>query len=217
VLSPRLAKLLVSVSSAIPAADLIRVLYQHDRHFLASYDFPAFDLAISVSGRWAFVFLFLVLACTPIQRIVRSSWVPAVRRPLGVAAFGYCVLHFLVYFLMGQKGNVQYVLEDAVRVSSRWSGWLSLLLLLPLALTSSDGMVRRLGGKRWKLLHRLVYPATVAAIWHVYRVAGEHSLDYSLTKITAIVFGVLMLMRLIRFRRGRTRDASANVAPTPTE
>jgi sulfoxide reductase heme-binding subunit YedZ len=217
VLSPRLAKLLVSVSSAIPAFDLIRVLYQHDHHFLAAYDFPAFDLAISVSGRWAFAFLFLVLACTPLQRIVRSSWVPAVRRPLGLAAFGYGVLHFLVYFLMGQKGNVEYVVEDAMRVSSRWSGWLSLLLLLPLALTSTDGMVRRLGGKRWKLLHRLVYPATAAAIWHAYRVATEHSLDYTLTETTAIVFGVLMLMRLIRFRRGRTSDATESVTPRTNE
>jgi sulfoxide reductase heme-binding subunit YedZ len=148
---------------------------------------------------------------------VRSTWVPAVRRPLGLAAFGYAVLHFLVYFLMGQKGNVEYVVEDATRVSSRWSGWLSLILLLPLALTSTDGMVRRLGGKRWKLLHRLVYPATAAAIWHAYRVATEHSLDYTLTETTAIVFGVLMLMRLIRFRRGRSGDSSESVTPRAIE
>jgi sulfoxide reductase heme-binding subunit YedZ len=200
VLRPRVAKALVSILCTFPAIDLIRVLYQHNPHFVRDYDFAAFSLSINVSGGWAFVFLFLALACTPVQRLTRSAWVAAVRRPLGVAAFGYCLLHFLAYFVIGQKLNVSYLFEDSLQQPSRIPGWLSLLLLVPLALTSTDGMARRLGGKRWKLLHRLVYPATALAILHVYWVERDHYSDFHATRNTLVPFVVLMLARLVRFR-----------------
>jgi sulfoxide reductase heme-binding subunit YedZ len=201
VLPPRVAKLLVSVTSSFPALDLVRVLYQHNPHFIRDYDFAAFTLAVNVSGRWAFVFLFLALACTPVQRWTRWAWVVAVRRPLGLAAFGYCVLHFLAYFVVGQKMNVAFVIDDSLRQVSRIPGWLSLLLLTPLALTSTDGMARRLGGKRWKLLHRLVYPATALAVFHVYLVESDHYSEFHSTRNTLVPFVVLMLARLVRFKR----------------
>ncbi len=200
-LPPRVAKIIVSILCTFPAIDLIRVLYQHNPHFVRDYDFPAFSLSVNVSGGWAFVFLFLALACTPVQRLTRSAWVAAVRRPLGLAAFGYCLLHFLAYFVIGQKLNVGFVLEDAWQQRSRIPGWLSLLLLLPLALTSTDGMARWLGGKRWKLLHRLVYPATALAILHVYMVECDHISEFHVTRNTLVPFVILMLVRLIRFRK----------------
>lgn len=197
-MSPRLAKILVSVSSTFPALDLLRVLYQHNPNFIRDYDVVAFMLAINTSGRWAFAFLFLALACTPVQRLTRAAWVPALRRPLGIAAFGYSLLHFLVYFVQGQKVHWEYLWPDARDRMSRPPGWLSLFLLLPLALTSTDGMMRRLGGKRWKLLHRLVYPATALAILHAYFVEFERNFDYHTTQITAAIFVILMLARLRR-------------------
>jgi len=200
VLSPRLAKVLVSISSTFPALDLVRVLYQHNPHFVRDYDFAAFEFSINVSGAWAFVFLFLALACTPVQRLTRSAWVAAVRRPLGLAAFGYCALHFLAYFVIGQKLNVAYVFEDARLTPSRIPGWISLLLLVPLALTSTDGMVRRLGGKRWKLLHRLVYPAAALAVLHVYQVENDRVGDHHLTRNTLVPLVILLLARLVRFK-----------------
>jgi sulfoxide reductase heme-binding subunit YedZ len=203
VLRPRVAKAIVSILCTFPALDLLRVLYAHNVHFLRDYDFAAFSLSVNVSGRWAFVFLFLALACTPVQRLTRSAWVAAVRRSLGVAAFGYCVLHFLAYFVIGQKLHVDYVISDTLHESSRIPGWLSLLLLLPLALTSTDGMARRLGGKRWKLLHRLVYPATALAILHAYLVESVHTDNFNTTRNTLIAFVILMLARLIRFKRSQ--------------
>jgi len=208
VLSPRLAKYLVSISSTFPAIDLVRVLYVYNPHFVRDYDFRAFSLAVNVSGGWAFVFLFLALACTPVQRLTRSAWVAAVRRPLGLAAFGYCVLHFLAYFVVGQKLNWEYVMYDSWHTVSRIPGWISLLLLVPLALTSTDGIARWLGGKRWKWLHRLVYPSAALAILHVYMVESDHYSDYKVTRNTLVPFVVLMLARLIRFK---TKDK-----PKPT-
>ena len=200
-LSPRLAKALVSVSSTFPAIDLLRVLYQRNPNFIRYHDFWSFMLAINVSGRWAFVFLFLALACTPVQRLTGWAWVVAVRRPLGLAAFGYCVLHFLAYFVVGQKLNIEYTISDSLHQPSRLPGWLSLLLLVPLALTSTDGMARRLGGKRWKRLHRLVYPAAALAILHAYLVESDHSGGYNTTRNTLVVFALLMMARLLRFKR----------------
>ncbi len=200
-LTPRVAKVVVSVASTIPAIDLIRVLYQRNPDFIRYHDFFSFMLAINVSGRWAFVFLFLALACTPVQRLLRSSLVVAVRRPLGLAAFGYCVLHFLAYFVVGQKLNVEYTITDSLSQPSRMPGWISLLLLAPLALTSTDGMARWLGGKRWKLLHRLVYVSAAFAIYHAYLVERTHSGSFNTTRNTLLVFVVLMLARLVRFKR----------------
>jgi methionine sulfoxide reductase heme-binding subunit len=209
VLSPRLAKVVVSILCTFPAIDLVRVLYQHNPHFIRDYDFPAFSLAVNVSGAWAFVFLFLALACTPVQRFAHSAWIPAVRRPLGLAAFGYCVLHFLAYFVIGQKLNVAFVIDDSLHQTSRIPGWLSLLLLVPLALTSTDGMTRRLGGKRWKFLHRLVYPATALAVLHVYMVDNDHYSDYHPTRNVLVPFVILMLLRLLRFVRFKRAPSGA--------
>ena len=200
-LSPRVAILLATICSTFPAIDLIRVLYERNPNFVRDYDFASFMLAVNVSGRWAFVLLFLALACTPVQRWTRSALVVAVRRPLGLAAFGYCVLHFLAYFVVGQKLNVAYTIQDSWHQVSRIPGWLSLLLLLPLAVTSTNGMVRRLGGKRWKRLHRLVYVATALAILHVYLVEADHYGNYNATRNTLVAFVVLMLARLVPARR----------------
>lgn len=200
-LPPRVAKILVSISSTFPAIDLLRVLYRHNPHFVRDYDFAAFSLGVNVSGRWAFVFLFLALACTPVQRLTRSAWVAAVRRPLGLAAFGYCLLHLWVYAAMGQKYNWEYIVWDGVHTPSRWPGWVSLVLLVPLALTSTDFMVRWIGGKRWKWIHRLVYPAAVAGIVHAFMVENEHYGGFATTQRTSAAFVLLMLARLIRFRK----------------
>ncbi|RYZ04911.1 MAG: sulfoxide reductase heme-binding subunit YedZ [Myxococcales bacterium] len=200
-LTPRVAKVVVATASTFPAIDLIRVLHARNPDFVRQYDFASFMLAINVSGRWAFVFLLLALACTPVQRLVSSSWIPAVRRPLGLAAFGYCVLHFLAYFVVGQKLNLEYTIQDSLAQPSRLPGWVSLLLLVPLAATSTDGMARRLGGKRWKLLHRLVYLSAAAAIYHAYLVEAGRYGNYNTTRNTLIAFVVLMLARLLRFKR----------------
>lgn len=207
VLAPLIAKLVVSLASVVPAIDIARTIYRLNPDFTRVYDFPSWSYGISWSGIWAFVFLFAVLACTPLQRLIRASWLPAIRRPLGLAAFAYCLLHFLVYFVVGQKLNVYFVYRDAVINSSRPPGWASLLLLVPLALTSTNGAARRLG-KRWKQIHRLVYLATALAIVHVYLVDRRRATEYAATRNTVIPFVVLMAARLVR-RKKRVRPEAA--------
>jgi methionine sulfoxide reductase heme-binding subunit len=200
-LRPRVARFVVSVLCTFPAIDLVRALYQHNKNFVRDHDFKAFMFAIRMSGYWAFAFLFLALACTPVQRWAKSAWIPAVRRPLGLAAFGYCLLHLWAYVVVGQKMQLEFVIYDSWHQASRIPGWLSLFLLVPLALTSTDGMAKRLGGKRWKLLHRLVYPSAALAVYHAYLVESDHYTDYHVTKTTLILFVGLMLGRLIYIKR----------------
>lgn len=206
---PRIAQLVVSLASVVPAVDIAWTIYKASPTFLRTYELTSWLYGINRSGLWAFVFLFAVLACTPLQRLVRASWLPAIRRPLGLAAFGYCLLHFLVYFVVGQKLNVEFTYRDAIINRSRPPGWLSLLLLVPLALTSTNGMMRRLG-KRWKRLHRLVYLATALAIVHVYYVDRRRYTEYAATWATAVPFVVLMAARLVpRKKRAQTAEHSA--------
>lgn len=209
-LRPRVARFVVSVLCTFPAIDLVRALYQHNPNFARDHDFKAFMFAIRMSGYWAFAFLFLALACTPVQRFAKAAWIPAVRRPLGLAAFGYSLLHLWAYVVVGQKMNLEFVIYDSLHQASRLPGWLSLFLLVPLAVTSTDGMAKRLGGKWWKRLHRLVYPSAALAVYHAYLVESDHYTEYKVTKTTLIVFVVLMLARLIRFK------AKPSVTPPAT-
>jgi sulfoxide reductase heme-binding subunit YedZ len=113
-------------------------------------------------------------------------------------AFFWSVLHFVVYIVIGQKLNWIYAFEDAWIRKSRIPGWLSLLLLVPLAITSTDGMIRRLGGKRWKNLHRLVYAAAALAVLHLAWVDYDYRAGYARTKRALIPLLILLGLRLVR-------------------
>jgi len=108
--------------------------------------------------------------------------------------------------VIGQKLRLDYAYIDALSVTSRLWGWFSLLLLVPLALTSTDGMVRRLGGKRWRWLHRLVYLATALAIVHLALTDQDNQVtDYHRTQYALWPFLALMALRLVPLSRLRNR------------
>jgi methionine sulfoxide reductase heme-binding subunit len=190
-------KVLLSVWCLMPALDLARVLEGMDRHFIRNYNYQVFALAIAVSGAWAFIFLFISLSCTPMHRLTGFRVFGELRRTLGLFAFFYAFLHLLVYFVIGQKLNLKDCWTDATYQHSRIPGWAALILLIPLAITSTDGMVRRVGAKRWKLLHRLVYLAVALAVGHVAWTDFENQTDYHRTKNALVPFLILMVLRLL--------------------
>jgi len=201
-----LIKAVVAVLGVLPAVNLWIVVHRMNPHFARVYDVRSFSLAIAETGTWAFVFILLTLACTPLRRLTGWLWIGELRRTLGLLAFFHVVMHFLAYFVVGQKLHFEYLLPDALTQYSRIPGWLSLLLLIPLAVTSTDGMARRMGGKRWKALHRLVYVATALAIVHLFWSEVDRSTDHHLTRNVAVPFAILMAARLVR---KRTRPDSA--------
>jgi sulfoxide reductase heme-binding subunit YedZ len=213
-----LLKLAVCFVALIPALNLILALQQLNPHFIRAYDYRVFSLSIAETGKWSFVFLFIALGATPLQRLTGLRWPGELRRALGLLAFFYVLLHFVAYFVIGQKFNLLYTWEDANFQHSRLPGWAAMVLLIPLALTSTDGMIRRVGAKRWKLVHRLVYVAVALAIWHLYWTEVDRRSDFEYTKQIAEPFAALMLLRLLplswlRQQLRRLRPARRPPAP----
>lgn len=117
------------------------------------------------TGIWALRLLLLSLAMTPLRRLTGSPWPLRLRRMIGLFAFAYAAVHLLVYVVLDLQAYWPQLLEDLVRRPFITVGAAALALLLPLALTSTRAMQRRLG-RRWRSLHRLVYPAAVLACLH---------------------------------------------------
>jgi len=125
------------------------------------------DTIILVEGRWTLVFLLATLAVTPIRRLTGWNRVIQVRRLLGLFAFFHACVHFLAYAGIDQAFVLGYIIDDVVDRRYITAGFAALLLLVPLAVTSTKGWIRRLG-KRWLKLHRLVYVAASLGVLHFY-------------------------------------------------
>ena len=125
------------------------------------------ETLLLVPGRWALVFLLLGLAVSPVRRFAGWNRIIRVRRLLGLFAFFYASLHFLIYLVVDQGLAWSFILEDIAERPFITVGFAALVLLVPLAVTSTRGWIRRLG-RRWQLLHRLVYPATALGALHFY-------------------------------------------------
>lgn len=123
------------------------------------------EAVIRYLGDWALRLLLLTLAATPLRLLTGWGWPVRLRRLLGLFAFCYAVLHLLAYTVLDQYFDWTAIWEDIVERPFITTGMLALLLLLPLALTSNRTAQRRLG-RRWKQLHRLIYPAAILAVVH---------------------------------------------------
>ncbi len=119
-----------------------------------------------VTGDTVLTSLLLTLCITPLRRVSGWNEVIRVRRLVGLTAFWYAVLHFLTYIVFDQSLSVADIATDVAKHPWVLVGFASFLLLVPLAVTSTAGWVRRLGGKRWRQLHRLVYAAPVGGVLH---------------------------------------------------
>ena len=150
-------------------------------------------------GRWGLKILLLTLAITPLRRWTGWNWLIRFRRMLGLFAFFYIVLHFLVYAVLDQGLDLEAIVEDVLKRPYITLGMAGLLMLVPLAVTSTKGMMRRLG-KRWQKLHRLVYVIAVVGVWHFY---WQVKLDTLEPTLYALVLAGLLGVR-VYFARGRS-------------
>ena len=163
----RLAKLLVLVNGAVPAALLG---WDAWRHQLGAN--PVND-AILTTGLLALIFLVLTLAVTPLRKITGLNWIIFARRTFGLYAFFYALLHFLVFFFLDRQGNLSSTVSEMIKRKYLIVGGTALLVMGPLAVTSTNAMIKRLGGKRWRALHRLAYVAAIAGAAHYYMQAKK--------------------------------------------
>jgi len=143
------------------------------------------------SGQWALRFLLITLTITPLRRLTKINWLIKLRRMLGLFVFFYATLHFITYIWLDQFFDWQEILIDIPKRPFITIGFVSFLLLLPLAITSTKSMQRRLK-KKWKTLHKLVYIVPVLVVIHF---IWSLKADYSEPLVYASVFIFLMLMR----------------------
>ncbi len=164
------------------------------------------------SGIWALRFLILTLAMTPLRLLTGSLWPIRYRRMLGLFAFFYACLHFLVYLFLDLEFDLADVTEDILERPYITIGLTALLLMLPLAVTSTRGWMRRLG-RRWKRLHRLAYVAAVLAVmhfWWLVKLDISEPLAYAL--ILAVLFGIRLVARQRQVARYMRRVSSPDGA-----
>jgi sulfoxide reductase heme-binding subunit YedZ len=145
------------------------------------------------TGYWTLSFLMLTLSVTPLRKLSGWHWLARTRRMLGLYAFFYACLHFLTYLVLDQFFDWAGILKDIVKRPYITVGFPAFLLLIPLAITSTDGMARRLGGKNWRNLHRLVYVTALAGVVHFWWLVKK---DISSPLNFACILAVLLGYRL---------------------
>ena len=186
--------------------------------FLRGYALPnPLEYIQHATGDWTLRFLVITLTITPLRQLLHIPELIRFRRMFGLFAFFYACLHFTTYLWFDKIFDVHEIWKDVYKRPFITVGFLAFTLLIPLAITSTAGWIRRLGGRRWRILHRAIYISAVCGVIHYYwqvKSAVIRPLTYG-----AIV-GLLLAWRVGEWllRRRRKANASASVSrPTPVK
>jgi len=145
------------------------------------------------TGDWTLTFLLITLAVTPLRKLTRQYWLIKFRRMFGLFAFFYGCLHLMTYVWLDKFFDVHEMLKDIAKRRFITAGMTAFALMLPLALTSTQWSIRRLGGKRWQALHRLIYFSAAAGVIHyIWLVKADlkKPLEYGLVLAVLILFRI---------------------------
>ena len=162
------------------------------------------------TGDWTLRFLLITLAVTPLRKLLRQPQLIRFRRMLGLFAFFYACLHFTTYIWLDKFFDLAEMWADVAKRRFITVGFAGFVLLIPLAITSTAGWIRRLGGKRWQMLHRAIYASAAAGVVHYYwLVKSDHRMPLTYGAILAL----LLAIRASYWFVGRkTRRAATGVA-----
>ncbi|MDQ1303398.1 MAG: methionine sulfoxide reductase heme-binding subunit [Pseudomonadota bacterium] len=156
-----------------------------------------------VLGEWGLRLLLVTLAITPLRRLIGKPWPLLFRRLLGLWAFAYLALHFVTYFFLDRSLELALIIEDILKRPYITLGMTAFMLMIPLAITSTAGWQRRLGG-RWLQLHRLIYPIAVLGCWHFYWLVKK---DLREPLVYCGLLAILLVARIWWARADKTRAA----------
>lgn len=165
------------------------------------------------SGDWTLYFLCITLAVTPLRKWLQWPWLIKSRRMLGLFVFFYACLHFTTFIWFDHFFDLSEMFSDVIKRPFITVGFLTFVLLIPLAATSSNRMVRLLGGKRWQWLHRLIYLVAPLAIVHFWWMkAGKH--DFAQPILMGLIVASLLLLRVMsRVRQKRQQKRFIKISP----
>lgn len=154
------------------------------------------------SGLWALRFMLITLAVSPIYRLTGFADIMRLRRMLGLFSFFYACVHMLLYLGLDQFFSLADIVDDILDRPFITVGFVSFVLLVPLAMTSSNAMIHRLGGRRWRRLHRLIYPIAAASCLH-YMMLVKADIREPLIYVFLLV--ILLALRLPRVGPARAK------------
>lgn len=147
------------------------------------------------SGDWTLYFLVITLSVTPLRRLFKLNWLVKLRRMFGLYAFFYAFLHFTAFLWFDHFFDVAAMWKDVLKRPFITVGFIAFVLLIPLAATSTNAMIRKLGGKRWQWLHRLIYIIAPLGILHYWWMkAAKNNIGQPL--IFGIIVAVLLALRV---------------------
>jgi sulfoxide reductase heme-binding subunit YedZ len=157
------------------------------------------------TGRWALRFLLVTLAITPVRRLTGWNRLIGFRRMLGLFAFFYATLHFAIYLAIDQFFDWETIVEDVTKRPFITAGFAAFVLLIPLAVTSTQTWIRRLG-RRWQQIHRLIYvSATLAVVHFIWKVKSDLRDPLFYAAILAMLFAVRVALWIRRRAAGVSR------------
>ena len=205
----KFAKFAVLVNAAVPCALLLWYSYHHRLGTNPQ------EFALHTTGTLTLVFLLLSLAVTPLRKMLGLPWMVQFRRMLGLYAFFYGCLHLLAYTWFDKGFAFRAIVADTLKRPFIFLGMLAFLIMVPLAVTSTSKMIKRIGGRRWNLLHRTVYLAAIAGVLHYYWLVKA---DIRLPLAFAAVLALLLAYRMLnKFFPGFTERRPRRLSPQPRE
>ena len=162
------------------------------------------------TGDWTIRMIVATLAVTPLRKLLHAPDLIRFRRMLGLFAFFYGCCHFLTWLWLDKFFDLHEMLKDVAKRPFITLGFTALILMAPLAITSTTGWIRRLGGKRWQLLHRLIYITAVAAVIHYYWLVKS---DVRLPLLYGTLVALLLGFRVVTSRAGRSSRRPSRPRP----
>lgn len=159
------------------------------------------------TGDWTLRFLLITLTITPARQLLNLPWLIKLRRMLGLFAFFYALLHFTNYIWLDQYFDVDEIIKDVIKRKYITVGFVCFLMLIPLAITSTNNMVKRLGGKRWQKLHKSVYAIAIGGVIHYLWLVKK---DLSEPLIYAALLAVLLGYRIWQHQRKKSPQTTKN-------
>lgn len=171
--------------------------------------------ALHITGILSLVFLFLSLLVTPLRLLTGWNNLIAYRRALGLYGFAYAALHFGIYFVLDRMGSISSTIEEILSRRFLTVGFVAVAMMLPLAVTSTNAMIRKLGPVRWKLLHRLAYAATILGVLHYYMlVKSDVRQPLAFAALLIPILGFRIVKHYLDLRRNAS-NANAKIVAQP--
>ena len=190
-MSTKFSKVVIFLNALVPLALLLWDVYRK------RVGVNPVEFMTRTTGMLTLIFLMITLALTPARKVTGANWIVKFRRMLGLYAFFYGTLHLITYVWFDRYFNLRSVVSDVVQRPFIAIGMTAFFLMAPLALTSTNQMIKRLGGKRWAKLHRLVYLAGIAGVVHFWMlVKSDIRLPLTFAFILFLLLGYRVLVRI---------------------